>query len=577
MKIFIRYFFSTLVVLACAVLAQSCSDQNSDIKKKLSIVASSRDDVVMVGDLEHTLEQLDIKVANGRIMIPDQMRALAQEDSESTTALDNMERGEIFKAVDMTSAVVLGKMSGSTSYTLVYFNVTGSQQLKDALTTLDMSDVRVEREGDYDIVTDGNFALVVDGNDCFMVVRDGQPQTGSAAVSELSTWFDEAKNYPLEGWKKDYLAQTCVMSMWLSSNMVRMFEPKGWDEINAKLSQFPDLKLENLSIGLRGNLEGESLKVNASLFNGDKVMSNPFAGKFDTEMLRYTGPSDNVVMALALSSPGLQLLKAETDKYMDRVKDEMNDIPMNFNPDEDLYTTLMSSLTALSGLLDAMDGSVLYTCGLNTDAGLIGMASQPSKMVRMLLAVKLKDNKGPVFMQEFIKYMDQYGYEACSEGTGFKMVLEGSGDYFYATLDADCFVLYINRELAGGESIFDKNLFNKSWLTLQAVVKQDISLPLPFKLPFGACASLTSDKMSFDMTVSLTGTDKKFVLALVSMVRDFVTFAKQNLVGYGEAEAEVGPDSSREASPEDIQLYEETMEALQTLTADEDYEGDYYD
>lgn len=539
MKILKNYCFQAVVCLMTVLMMHSCSCSEKSVSDRLDLVASDKVDFVATGNIKRALDELEIKVENGKLELPQYLWSAI--DMVGRSASEKVEEGlEEFKGLQYSSVVVVGRVMQNDVDAVVSFGVDDVDALYDFLNEINPM-IDLDKSGDYTTIGTRDGQMLIQGQNAFAVIKDGRLLGGHRAVRELEKWFADAKEKPLASWKRDYLTKTSVYSYWVGSSLFRktMGEYR-WEELEKMTKNIPGISLKNLSLGMWANLDGNKAVSNVTIFNGDKVMKTPVGVKFDNDLVKYATEDDWFAVGVGANSMAVNMLRVRMNESIDHsiryYENELNNYAeLGYYDDgdeifsEDSYYYYASPAyyrkrlernramrTCINEIFDSFDGSIFLAVGPATDDFSQFVNNPPSNM-HFVLAGNTKPDKAKKTLEALVEILkEEFGDDATFENipNGVCVYYEPEKWKRYVQVDGNNIVLSSEPVNPKGKNRFDKSVFSDTWVAAQLLIERDTELANNIQIPFGVNANGKAQEMSFDFEAELSGTRDKFFPAV---------------------------------------------------------------
>ena len=532
MKILRNYFFQALVFVVTVILMQSCSCNEGTAADRVRKVASDKTDIIVAGDVRKFMEQAEVEVKDGRLVLPQYFVDFMSSVSDDRYIADDIDEIESVRTgIDFSSCVVAASVSRAGGDFVFSF---GIDDVDEFYAFLQQTGNRMEMSkiGGYTIIGDRYGSMVIDGKDAYMVFRNGDLMKNEKAVTSLEKWFQEAKETPVEDWKVNYLTENTVLSAWMSNEALRKTDPKDWQELKELVENVPGVKIPNLSLGISFDIEGATATGNLTVFDGDQVMKSPFGGEFDTNLLKYTTNEDVVIYGGALNEQAIgnirMLINNELNSELKSYQDELRN---GYTSPEWCQRQIASITTAknlFNTICESTGGSVMMAFG-GDFSDVTKLMNNPQNAMHFVMAANCKPGQAAKVLAEIVKVMNEI-----APGS---MTLVGNK----ATMKIDDFTVYVevegNNLVASNAKIttngkISGDVFVNTWLAGQVRVDKNNPVMKLVSMPFGVEISGKAVDMSLNFTMSFPGSDKKFIPTIFGIMRDLVPLAL-NFYGRG--------------------------------------------
>ncbi len=522
---FLRSYLVQFVLFVVAVTCmQSCScSRGESVSSKIDAFVSDDVDYVVAFNIERGFDAAEIKVKDGKPVLPDYMMELFEEASPRLEAMYEAAIDGV-KGFGFTNVVMAGRATDNGNSMLVCFNITDAKEfyrsVEDFLPDFDVT----EKDGKVLIGTD-DYSIVVDGSTAVFVMKNNMPLGGSKAIREVEKWKENASEAPLAAWKRDYVTEDAIFSGWMNGKVVEKNSPRDWATIEAAINKLPGVKAKNVSVAGRVDLDGGELKANLTVFNGSDVMKSPVAGTIDDGMLKYVKRTDVAVFACGLNKLAVTLIDAKmTETTEDQIKYYQNLID-EYSEWQDM-TYIQESLdnakktkARIGKIMGAFEGSALISFGVREDADMRQFRRDPSSCCDITLVAKAKSGKAKQALDVILEELTNSGYDMTMKGNNWTLKQKYSDTSLNIKLDGD-YVIFSNSAIStDGKNKFSSSLFNSAWLAGEINVDADTPLLSHYDMPCGVDIKGSVDAMSGSIEVSFPGSKDKFIPTVVNIIR----------------------------------------------------------
>lgn len=554
-KLHKNYFLQALLFVLAVVGMNSCSCNSKDtIEDKLNYLVPDNADIILTGDISRAMSALEISAEDGKIVLPEYFLDFVSTTVDRRAAREIEENTDYIKGIDFTNAIMAMRLADRRPDVVAAFNITDEDEFYNALTDIN-EDFEIEESGDYKVITyDERAAFLIKDGLATVFFEEGEPLEVDDAVEALDKWIAKVEESPLADWKKTYLTQPAIFGAWYNIGTLSDLEPKAKREFQNLLdAQNIDLKLADLSCGLRFDLAGPSAKANFTLFEKDgEIVKNPCAGTFDTALLDYATPTDYVAASVAFSDKGMKNFINAYKSIINQQINERRQSPYYDSWDEQYISELQGISEIVTNIAESFDGNAMVAMGTASDATLSGSDLLDPNTYHFVAAVKCKPGKAreiynmmcmgidaacaqsaettdsamvaptaevaPAVVPAAKDYADSYNNRIRFEN-GYDSNYNSTYSYIdlYAKIEGNT-IIFSNASISRkGGSNFDRNIFGSNAIALQVNLDKDSPLLKAFDLPCGINATITATD-TFDMDITFSGTSQNFVPAIFKII-----------------------------------------------------------
>lgn len=314
-----KKILSPVALVCAAVMTLASCGNSSSVSNKIKEYIPDDCMMVMSGDVERVLEQLNCKTnSDGQIELSDELSQLASYDKDINELLE-------FKGIDWNNVVVGVRGKGEKMSVLMIFSVTDidtfCKSMKDAE---DDEDLEVDKDGDYTTLGDKHHVIALKDNLGFLAIKNGSLVKQSKAASTIDEWRDNAKESPLADWKLDYMTQNRIFNMLIDGkkvgNMLMDYMPYGFNSLPS---------MEYLTKGFLGfhlDADGPRITMGGEFMDADgKIKTMSQTGSFDASLLAYASPKDIMAFGVGVGSTkdmaqGLGVLPGMSSQVLEQLQ-----------------------------------------------------------------------------------------------------------------------------------------------------------------------------------------------------------------------------------------------------------------
>lgn len=550
MKLYKNYLLQALLFIVAVVGMNSCScNKETGIEDKIKVLVSDDVDMVITGDAARLLAALEIQDKDGTLELPDYLTELISETA-GRRAVGQMEEGlSNIKGIDYTNSLFAARVHGERPDMIFAFNVTDVDDFYNSLVDID-EDFDLEEEGDYKVITESEKAifLIKDGL-AVALFKNARLMGSEKAVDELEKWKEKAQDKPLADWKLAYLKEPAVTNMWAGFEFAAKMNRGDFAEAQNMYAEMGGKgKIADMSMGIRFDLDGNSAKLGAVVFNSDGTsVSLPYAGKFDTNLLDYATANDYVAGSIALNDNAMQIMRKVVSDEVGKDVRYYRNMANEYGYDHYMYQYYMeraiearAQSESIMTLVDAIEGNAMMAAGTRSDVALGEISMDNINDLHFVLAFNCKAGKAKDVYNTICTAVDAMtGNDStyvANYGSSYntRIRIDSRYDYntytyrdvymgFYARVDGNTVILSnAPIEKAGGPN-FDRNLFASSCMAVQFNAEKTSTLLGKYDLPCGfALNASLGTTATAEVTASLPGTYQLFVPALCKIFAAFM-------------------------------------------------------
>lgn len=291
-----------ILTLVAGLFATSCSSKkDNDLEDMLAKTATDSDVLILSGDVEHFLDELEIKDKDGRLILPGYLQnavnAMGSSAIRETIGLftDNT------SGIDYEDVLLTLNMDNDEMTSIFVFAVDDE---KDFIGTIEKAtgNAEVTEVEGFKAVGFEKSEILLKDNLGYVVITDKGLLSPTESVAVLNAKAEKAKAQPLAKWKEKYLDADCVVSVLMDYNKIK--------DIAAMPDASVGVPVNFDYVGVSFNLDGPAMKLTSKMFNkGGEILPTPYIGKFDMALMDYAYPTDFAALSFALSKEGYNTLR----------------------------------------------------------------------------------------------------------------------------------------------------------------------------------------------------------------------------------------------------------------------------
>lgn len=506
----INKYLSHTLMLASAVVAMCLSSCGSSgyetIEDKVKGLCDDNTTMIMTIDMKRGFEALDITTnSDGQIELPSQVSSLLN-NALSPSEKQGMQQFLDFKGIDWTNTVMAfhfeGLDKGNPSMEgMLIFSVTNEDDLSKSVVELSEGQFTTGSVSGYKTLEANGSAILLKDKTGFLVFTAKGVPAPDQAADIIEKWKTNAKETPMADWKVKYLTEnkvgTFLMSLEPFINMARMASGRSGAAV---FNNIP-ASVQTGYYGMTGDVQGSTISMSAVCLDKDgKKVEVQGLGKCDPDLIKYANSSDWLVAMAGLGD-------------LTQLKDILLSQAGN---DPEVVEICNQWLPKLN------NASLMFAIGPRNFEAFSG--ENPSDW-HAVLAVRFSS---PAIASEFFQLVA--GQNGAQGQTEFTTTVPAGGYYndnydyvpVYMKLNGklDGSVIVISNSditTAGGCTISADNFAGKALSVVLNIEKNDPLLK-QFSLPIGINAKITSEGAEANGELTLTGTDKKLVPALMDVL-----------------------------------------------------------
>lgn len=532
MKLLRNYLFQTFVFVVSVVLMQSCScNKDNDLDAKLNAVASDDTPILIVGNLERVIDQLEIMDNDGKLEMPRYMTDMINRNLGSRARRDAQSALDVLSNINHDNMVMAIDADERSVDAILVFAVDDYDDLEDALKEA-IDDVDFDEEDDYNVITiERDLQILVKDNLAYVVANEKGILKNGQAVREIEKWRSNAESKPIAEWKRSYLKENniCNALIYIEKYTEMSLRSLRGDEKALAMSIMKELNF-GAYVKYSVNLEGPTMSIKAVNVdnNGNAVKLN-CTGTFDTSLMNYATSNDIMAASVCMNQTSMtkvadfltntfKSMIANDDYYSQSMKDRQID---EFRSIVNLPSQYMSN------------GGAFAAVGLNP--GVTPDELESYKSYHFVGALALQPGKANEAYDYLTNLLEQttgiYGQTADTGSMRVKVYgIQNArydwyaDDYVYETmnvyvaLDGNNLVVSNAPISKNGGSPFSASVFTGSTIAFQGVLTPRTPGMSELGITNGLNVTAKSDVTTGEFNVTITGTDQKFVPAVFSML-----------------------------------------------------------
>lgn len=495
--------YCLMMVMACVgVTMSSCSSSNETVEDKLENYISDNTDFVYKIDLARTLEALDATSNDdGQLTLSKDVSSVLR------SALSKNERKAFdrfldFKGFDWNNVIVGLKFKEIERdevkmEMLLVFSVTDDDDFGESIVNASNGRMIVEDKNGYTTIGDTSGTIMVDGKTGYIAVTEDGICMPTQAAEIIENWHKEAKDNPLAEWKTKFLAEAKIGTGLMS--MKPIVKAASLDRDGRQgLAMIPS-EVNNGYIAMTFDVNGPSVSASLAVFNGEggKVKIPGFR-ECNPSLTKYASNSDQLIACAGmgdLSQFRNQIIQAAP--YDSAVIDFCNYIlPLCDN----------SSVMFSAGAKDIN----AFTSSSPADFHMVFAASFKDASAARTIYDLIANNLGQSGGNEFTVQVP-----AGSRFNNYTYEYESIYMTVYGRIEGTDVILS-NAPIQQNGKVRTSDFAGKNFAIVLNVPKNDPVLS-GLNLPVGAKATLSVTGSETDAQISLTGTNKKLINALLEI------------------------------------------------------------
>lgn len=508
-----------MFAITAAFIVASCSGSDS-AGGKVERFVSDDVDIVFTGDIHRLIEATGSTVEKGAVKPSETINDIISTMGGSQSS--DIEDFLSFKGIDWSNALVAikAKKDFEKPDVLIVWSVTDEKEFAKAFVDQVDNDLDIDEEDGYVTVGDKKGSIVLKDKLAMFVIKGGEPMKASRAISAIGNWEENASEKPLAGWKKDKLAADHILNMLMDTRFVKKAISENEYQMRAFEAQFPEAK-KSLDKVLKGvvmgyfDIDGQTASAEVNLYDqdgNDLVLYK--GGTIDAGMLKYGNSSDVFVGAFGDTKTAVEMVKKNIPAF-------------NSSEQAQLFNTLLGNL----------QGTAMIMAGPNT-SDLNALDDIEGWNITGVVGYKDGSAAG-----QALDLLAQYGEMAdlriSSHSPGKSVVLKSvRRDYSNAVFDYDTYeyvgiqeietpfylkvdgknLVVSNANIAGKGAPISADLIDGAISAIAFDLKKDNNLLSAFNVPFGAKGYIVSKGNGAKANITLTGTDKDFLVAIMDLI-----------------------------------------------------------
>lgn len=514
-----KFHFPVLTLFAAlAVLFASCG-RDVSMSDILDRYVSDDADMILAGDLRKAVEATGSRIENGKPVLSPSLESLLD-------ILPNSIRNSVHAilecdGLDWESAVATVKIDGLAVNALVAVTVADEGKFAACLhEQAGFGDV--EKIDGWTAVENGQTGVVARDNLAFLVVDNSGPVKAMGAIAFVKECGEQAAKAPLPAWKKSRLVEGKVLSCYLRGRVIaNVYEGFGGAAGLASAGFYGNdreyvelLKKSNIFFSL--DFQGPSLRLASYCCDDEgRDIDVPVRKEINGKLAAYAGPED----ILAFAAGDSRLLVEAYGKALDAVA--TNDL----------------SRSMVDNVLRTMDGTLFVSWGVKNASY---FSSQSVADMHFTVAAEYSDGAAPRALDALASLMNKQKSMKIEYQPGESCVVsfivgyEDSGDSYFSIyedesdpvpvvmdlhmkVEGDVLVVS-NSPVDAGRSPFPESAFNGYALALDADLAKGGAVLGLLNAPFGVKLESWMKKADGEAVLTLTDTDKPFLVALSDFV-----------------------------------------------------------
>lgn len=521
--------FLTLL-LAVGLFSACSSKHDNDIEDMISLTAADSDLLVLSGDVETLLKQLEIKEDDGKLEFPTYLQTVINLFGNNgvrtfTDILSNRLEGLEYEEVLFT----LGNSENGLTGVFV-FPVDNEKELISSISQISPNTIEGQA-GNYRTLTRGGFQVLLKDNLGFIVFSQNGLPTGEEAVEVLEAKMKTAAEKPLARWKEKYLDSDKVASVIFDVEQCA-------DIINTLNRAMGNRAIDTTTsgwnlgdyVGCSFNLEGPAIKLKSEMFDKDgKPVKSPYVGDFDTGLMKYAWSTDFAAMSIALnqlaydelagqlSSAIREQLKSEMGYFDPRVSENLIEqvasLPKEYLTDKGLFASFgfAENVNLANTNFDSPEAyHIVVAASLKPDKANDAFVFIANTLAELGTLTPGIDNAMARSATVTVKSNDRYDY--------------ASGEWISETydinilLDKNTLVISNGKISQTGGANFTKDVFQNSAFAFQLIANDKNPLISQFGVKEGLDVYAFSKEYTNELVFQATNTNKKIVPALMGLL-----------------------------------------------------------
>lgn len=523
MKLLRSYLFQTLAFVVAVAGMHSCScEKHETVESKIDYVLSDSVAVAFAGDIERFFQALDVVVDDGVAVMPEYMSNVIN------TLVSRQSRKDIED--------VLANLKG-----LGYTNFVGGIKSENHITGLVVFDV--EDEGDFvksfkgndesfavgsckgfDTVGNDRFAILVKDHLGFIAMKNGRIMSGLDAVEIVNDWIEDAWQVPLSAWKKERLTSPHVANALCTfAPLLAQLPSRARAEVEAEVTNVVG-SVDNW-YGMMFDLDGENMLAGLSVLTADgKQTANTYKGKFDAELLKYSGKNDIFGCALALNESGRKNIARTITNVLNQ---------QGFDDGSRMYVDqIVEAVEQVSE--NVSDGGAFFAMGFSDDVDTKEFDPLDLGTYHFVLAADLKPETAEAVYNRLCQNVERefggYGTVTRTDNSmQIKVMVDAGYDFrqeqmlyseynLYVELQGQTVVMSNGKPTKRESNNFTPAVFDGSIMAAQISIPQNFPAFASFDITNGLNVTISVKEKEATFGASLKGTNGKFVPGIFKIV-----------------------------------------------------------
>lgn len=523
-------FGQCLVFIIAALAMHSCScNKVQDLSSKLAAIAGDETQLIATGNIAMLFNQLDVEVKDGHPVLPQYLQLAVNRFTDSDMRRDINDVVSKVEGVEYDNAVLTFDTKGESFAAVLVFGVSDPGVFAKSVGKI-TKDAKTGSFGNFTTVSFNDAKVLLKDNLGFVVVSDDGCLDYEKAAEFISERQLAATEKPLSSWKKEYLTQenivNCLVSNRLSENVTSQIG------IPVSLPNSDNLKIADGFTGFTFGLDAQTLRLTGvNLDPEGKAIANPYVGKFNTSLMDYAADYDFAALSFCMTRQGYETLAEGIEAQVEQLKKAPG-----FN--SYAYGRILSVVLGASRLPAEYlsDAGAFIALGFVKDATVASTNFGSPAGYHFVVAADLIPEKSAegynLLCDELTKLSKTAGKMSVSRsGNKCSVAVKYGEDYDYLRDEWTYVTVDINIELTGNtlvisnapisksaKNVFNKEFFAESMCSAQIVLNGSTPVISQFGIKEGLDAHFRSGALSNELTVKITGTDKKFFPAVLGFL-----------------------------------------------------------
>lgn len=519
----IQYGMAAFAGVIMTLLLNSCGSA-PDAEKMLETIPADAFFVVRV-DAGKIIDNAGIELKDDKYVLSDDLDKLYDQlPSDGRDAVDAILKG--LPALDVKTFMVYMYDKERVIATC------GLEHEKEAKLALEKELGKPSSEDGFDVFDNDGVVIAIKDNQVWL----------SDKLKYITKALDMAKekNFTANEAASAYLMGEHAIAF--TANIASVYDfaiSEGGRSAEQQLETFKEYKDSYICMAV--DLDGATIKYTCSAIDNTGKAVAPFQATemINTDFLGYV--PGNAIAVAAMGAPTSQVL------------DQINKTTNYRNQEFAKYIDGINGTIAFAVVPPASIGEMFRT----ENWGFTLMAHMPSYLSTDIMNMIVA------------QFNDPYYYTIVAEGDQYHVTsryrtLFDSYNIYFGTFND--YLIISNRRISGGQSGTSlAKIFEGQRMEAYAALSKDNSLVAPLNLPFGAEAKFIGDSSESSLSLSLTGTSKKFIEAIISLAAD--QRLQRNII-------EAVNSYSRQSYQDDYYNYGDSMIAEVEIVDDDYYYGE---